>query len=587
MLMNNCGIEIRRVVEYSALFPNEKPLDVIKVLKTFNRLEVIRCATLVSLHYGNMPFPNPEKTLFSKISDKHMKYLNGCFEKYFQRIRLPQNGKVQLVTNRTGLELFRLILGIQPSEFKGTIKDEDKEFMLFKIITSLNEKIMSFQNGNNALKLDELTFLNSYLTNDLNNFVFKSCMSNQMLLFYKLTDFIPTNEVLTKAQAVLFDKWGIKSWKEYFGTLMYLANETNKYYVNSLHGFPIINVRKISEHCEEGLFSSSLVEEMSIGVDEYIPCEENENLRSLNADYRQFRAKPFIKISEDEYAAINIELVCERIYNSLYFDFQPLIKSKKDGVGFFDYNKDFVENELFRKSLWHCFHSSYITFPSKNVVSKHEDKNEPDFYARKFENILLFECKAIKMNGLIRDNGNYAKLLDDLHEKIVEKTRELDSTRRQFTGAPIPIGIGQLIHHIDSIEEDEFKWDDNIPDSVVYYPILVLEDARFMQPGLLSIVNRWFYEQLEKHNRLSVESINCRPVMVLSIPTLLFYDKFIKRRGLVNLIDAFLCKKSVQMPNGVYLVEPLADFDSYIRSFSHRKEDILNKYFKEWLERNL
>ena len=171
MLMNNCGIEIRRVVEYSALFPNEKPLDVIKVLKTFNRLEVIRCATLVSLHYGNMPFPNPEKTLFSKISDKHMKYLNGCFEKYFQRIRLPQNGKVQLVTNRTGLELFRLIFGIQPSEFKGTIKDEDKEFMLFKIITSLNEKIMSFQNGNNALKLDELTFLNSYLTNDLNNFI--------------------------------------------------------------------------------------------------------------------------------------------------------------------------------------------------------------------------------------------------------------------------------------------------------------------------------------------------------------------------------------------------------------------------------
>lgn len=74
-----------------------------------------------------------------------MKYLNGCFEKYFQRIRLPQNGKVQLVTNRTGLELFRLIFGIQPSEFKGTIKDEDKEFMLFKIITSLNEKSCHFK----------------------------------------------------------------------------------------------------------------------------------------------------------------------------------------------------------------------------------------------------------------------------------------------------------------------------------------------------------------------------------------------------------------------------------------------------------
>lgn len=329
------NIELRRVVEYSALFPNEKPLDVIGVLKSYNRLELLRMAALVSLHYGNMSFPNSNKTLFSEISRKHLPYLNKCFEDYFKRIKLFPNGRVQLITNRTGLELFRMIFSIKAEEYRNSIKDEDKELMLFKIIVSLNEKIMSFWNTDNKWQVDNLLFLNSYLTNDCNNFSFKNTISAQLLSFYKLTDFISSNEALIKAEKILFKKWGIKSWREYIGTLLYLADETNKYYVNSQKGLPVIDVQDIYSRSEEGLFSPSLVQAMSVDKDDFIPYNEQvDNKNELNVDYRRFRAHPFVKIGKDKYIVISIELVCERIYNSLFFDFSPLIKNKKMVLAF-------------------------------------------------------------------------------------------------------------------------------------------------------------------------------------------------------------------------------------------------------------
>ena len=67
----------------------------------------------------------------------------------------------------------------------------------------------------------------------------------------------------------------------------------------------------------------------------------------LNIDYRVFRSKPFVRFKKPgEYAVINIQLLCERVFNSLNFDLMPLINRHKSSVGFFDFNKEFVEKYL-------------------------------------------------------------------------------------------------------------------------------------------------------------------------------------------------------------------------------------------------
>lgn len=198
--------------------------------------------------------------------------------------------------------------------------------------------------------------------------------------------------------------------------------------------------------------------------------------------------------------------------------------------------------------------------------------------------LLIAECKAIKMNGECRDDGDFGRLLEELHEKIVLKTRNLDKARKKFIGKPEPIGIGQLINHINSIEDDCFEWDKNIPDKVSYYPLLVFEDVRMLQPGLLSIVNRWFYEEISKIPEMILSDMVCKPVMLLSINTLYLYDDFIRRKGFTRVIDAFL-KDNAQFDSisGKYKLKDLADFDGYLRRNRFKK----SVDAEEWLKRQL
>lgn len=50
--------EIRRVVEYGDFFVEEKPIDIPATLKGFDRNTLVHMAAILSLHYGNMAWPN-------------------------------------------------------------------------------------------------------------------------------------------------------------------------------------------------------------------------------------------------------------------------------------------------------------------------------------------------------------------------------------------------------------------------------------------------------------------------------------------------------------------------------------------------
>ena len=183
------------------------------------------------------------------------------------------------------------------------------------------------------------------------------------------------------------------------------------------------------------------------------------------------------------------------------------------------------------------------------------------------------------MNGSIRDDGDYHRLLDELHEKIVLKTKNLDPKRKEYKGEPEPIGIGQLLHQIESIDGDTFQWDENIPDEVTYYPIIVFEDVRILQPGLLSILNRWFNEQLAKKKHLEHISCGCQPVMAVSINTLYLYDNLIRNKGITSIIDEFVCTHSYKNEDGCITLFEDADFDDYLRRNPFRKSNDLGKWF--------
>lgn len=581
--MKQTGLEIRRIIEYSAFFVGDAPIDIRATLKHFNRNALVRMAAILSLHYGNMSFPDKEYTLFSESSKKHLPYLNKLFRSYYKRIGLRQGQLVEVTTYRTGLELWRQIFAIPVEEFINDVEESDVELLLFRVILSINEKLVYFSHEKEKYKLDELYFLNGFLTNDSNNYELQTVLLPQLFYFYQLINFIPSNEVLTKATDLLFKKWGIDSWQQYYTTLFIIANQTDSYIIKKNNGIPIISKDWI-EHNKEFL-SLSLIEHLYIAEDEYIPYNDEEVSKSeLNIDYRRFRSNPLVKLKDGSgYVVINNQLVCERLFNSLFFEYSPLINGKKNSCGFFDYNKGFIEKVLFRNTFFNCIPTKCYTFPVKGDRDTQEKPKEPDFYARtKRGELVIVECKAVKMNGGCRDDGDYSRLLDELHEKIVRKTRNLDPTRKEHKGNPGPTGVGQLIRHIDAIEADSFEWDINIPNDVIYYPLLVFEDVKLVQKGILSIVNRWFYEELKKEKELSITGIACMPIMVTSIYTLFQQDKLLKTKGLTNVINSFVAANAKQnQKTGQYSVSELADFDDFLRSNPFNKRSDMMRWHKQ------
>lgn len=577
-------MEIRKILEYGEFFVNEDPIDVHETLRHFDRDTLVRMATILSLHYGNLHIPDDQHTLFSEVSNKHLPYLNNLFEIYYNRHRIKENQIIQVSTFRTALELWRIIFSIPQEECRLTIAECDIELVLFKVILTLNEYVIKFEGQIEQFQPDEFIFLNFYLNNETNNFDFKLALQAQIYYFSKLVDFIPNNKVLEQASKTLFSHWGINSWKQYFATILHIANLTNKYKIEQQRGLPVIDLSKIPD--KTGLFSSSLIKALSIEKSAYIPFEPNDNPynRELNIDYRRFRSQPFVHLQDDEYVVINNQLLCERLFNSLSFDFSPLINGKVDSCGFFDYNKTFIEKQLFRDTFHKCLPAGVYTFPQKKYLEEPETPNEPDFYVRyKKGELIIAECKAIKMNGVCRDDGDYLRLLEELREKIVIKTRNLDKARKPYQRVPEPIGIGQLINHIENIENDSFRWDRSLPDSVAYYPLLVLEDVRFLVPGFLSMINRWFYEELQKRG-IDTRKVACLPVMALSIDTLFLYDSLIAHQHLTRLIESFLSTNAnFDSENGIYCIHPHADFDDFLRQNAYNKSSFAERWIKQFL----
>lgn len=92
----------------------------------------------------------------------------------------------------------------------------------------------------------------------------------------------------------------------------------------------------------------SVLDNISIGIDEYVAYDSNDNKdRNNNVDYRMFRSRPLIKGKDGYYNPVNYQMICELMYNSLFFVLSELYG--KDFNSF--YNKRFVEEYLFHRTM--------------------------------------------------------------------------------------------------------------------------------------------------------------------------------------------------------------------------------------------
>ena len=286
-----------------------------------------------------------------------------------------------------------------------------------------------------------------------------------------------------------------------------------------------------------------------------------------------------VRIKEGQYLIYSFHLLLERLYSSLFFDIKDGFKD-----AFWFYNKEFVERRLFQPAVLAAL-SEYTSFflPSESDVkalnAPTETDGQPDFYIREDYNIILFECKAVRIKGEVKDKSDITELLNLLKEKLYQSTQNTDKSRKNKKKSE-DLGVKQLVNQMKLIDEDIFLHDKNIPDEVAYYPVLVLEDTHLVIPGISSIINSWYKDLINKE----LPDQMCHPIVVMSINTLIIYNHIFARFGFHKIFDSYYRKAVKYNKDGIHWsFDPLADFDIFVKEHYKISDSQNKRKFKESL----
>ena len=563
-------LRIETILEFSALFSKEDFADfqIDVILKKYSRELLINVINVLGKNYGNAYIPDCQKPFFSSVVSPAL--LNDIEERINKYLRKTHRKKVCYCTRRTILELLRRIFEIPPTEFNNDGTPDSFEYDLFRVILYLNEILMKFNSydESDTSNFQALVYLSNYVHNDLINIDYKRVLLTQIYFFNSLSRFLEEYEGAKGLMDGILEKLKIDNLDEFLYTVTSLV----AFYVEDKSSQMLrLDTNKAFR------FNEGVCDFLSIGKNDVYSSsiyDENErNNRNLNLDYRVFRSHPLIKMEEGCYIIFSVPVLCERLYNGFVFDLMSVF----DGKDFFSfYNKHFVERYLFRNTIVTCLGKKVsYTYPTITAVisniSEEEQDNQPDFYIREKDNLVIFECKSIKINSSIRDDADVKSLVELLQNKLYESKTNLDKSRHTKKKTE-KVGISQLVDCINCIEDDKFPFDKSIPDDVAYYPVLVLDDPLIVQLGLTNLTNHWYFRRVSKE----LKGAACNPLIVMSIDTLALYSNTFKQQGFATIFDRFFSENvSFSKDGSISSIGPMMDFNVFMQSHYHPNKKLI------------
>lgn len=370
-------ITIQKVLEYDDVFKGE-PINIEELLKKYNREEIVKVVCVLGHSYGNAFLQS--STFFSEISRKHIRLLNTKISSVLQTLGLDD---ICYSTTKTSLELLRIAFSIPPNEYTNTGIDEDFEYDMFRVILMINQIIFSYKNDG-KIELDELVYFNQFATNDINSSPLHSIFRTQAYYASELFDFL--EQYNPKIYSELMKIWNITDYRHYLLTIYSIFSVCHAQQQKNPKGYWMLDFNKTP--IQKGLFYPQIADKLAIDINEVIPYSSKDtNRRDDNIDYRTFRAKPLIRVSNNTYYVYNLQLIIERTYNSLFFDLKNVWRGG-DFPNFF--NKQFVEQSMFRHTMLLCLNKNECTFPTIQMVENRildERPNQPDFYIREWKRL--------------------------------------------------------------------------------------------------------------------------------------------------------------------------------------------------------
>lgn len=288
----------------------------------------------------------------------------------------------------------------------------------------------------------------------------------------------------------------------------------------------------------------------------------------VDSDFTALKNKPLYKVNNDEFSVIDFFFAIDKFFKSVKFILKSSFEKHhnlkpKDRKFFNFFNKKFSEETLCKDALDEIFKDSYF---KKKQIHKQKD-NEPDYYARDKNSIFLFECKDSLVAADIKSASNFEEMGD------IKKIEEMLKKKFLFNGKN-HVGIGQLVNHIDSIVNQQYKFDTFVNENSDFeiYPILLVCDRIFDIPGLNYKLNNWYRKAIDEKlgNKKGPNTINS--LTIVDIDTLIYLlPHFAKNKNnFKNLLDTHLRRMNTEISNSEFTKTSV---DKILLPFSRRLEN--------------
>jgi len=248
-------------------------------------------------------------------------------------------------------------------------------------------------------------------------------------------------------------------------------------------------------------------------------------------DYLQLRDKPFQKLDGGEYRVIFDLFLVKKLYNGLVFKLSDYSnKDEKLIKGFLGKIRDeFSEAILVYDTLIKILQPTGAVIKTGNEFKVAGLDREPDFYARRQNNIVLFESKDFYMPGPSKLSYDFAMIEGEL-----KKDGRLGKA------------VKQIKRNIERAIAKQLVLDtDYEPAQLKIYPVIIVHDSLYSTPSLNYWVNNWLTDEIAELKAANTFSAfdysRIMPVTLVEIDTLILYlHQFqISQFDLISLLDLY------------------------------------------------
>ena len=533
------------IVGYKQLYPKGEMYPLEKLLAGLPRIWAIRlCSNMYNKLVGK-PFYNPdfrdEETTQIDVprfffGPNNLDQLLDVIHRYKQYYAMEVANQKQPMKYATGCEtpllLLKYIMAMPESDGTDDIGLLERE--LYKAFMTANELTFNRSQGEPPYKKEEdlelyiaSLLMSRYSYQDFFNekSELDELVRNQASRTVKFFRFVANHPQLKDLLEVFLDKYQLSTWNDYVTTyfsIQALARDKTG----------VIDFEKLED--VDGLLSEEIVNKDSIDIHEVIPLTDN-------IDYEAFRKRPFVKIAPHEYAVIDVSFMIKRMFDGLYFDFNELWQSKH-GNDLQGFNRIFTTEFSEETVLVNCLKEVAASFgwlsltdkECKSLIPEKKLSSPPDFYIRDGKDVILFECKDIRIPKEIKADGTTKQLIDEIDKDFVGY---LDTEKNKWRYK----GVGQLVRNAKRIQDGLFDWDKNADEDSRIYLVLVLADTRHVDGGWKNYLNKRMFEECARQN---VEVSRVCPLVLTDLGILITYKHNFKKYGFLHYFVQYFQKTS-------------------------------------------